>query len=179
MQVFKCSFAQNPTKQWMQIFTVGLLLAAITACGFQLRGAANLPFKTLYIQGKKLTISRELAQNFKTNGIQVLDSATGAELILELVNERNEKRILSLSGGGLVREFELLYTAEFRTRGTDNPIFGPVQSVQLRRDFSYNDNALLGKAEEEERLNNDMRKDAAREILRRLSALDVKKQVQE
>ena len=163
----------------MQLFSVGLLLAAITACGFQLRGVANLSFKSLHIQGKKLTISRDLAQNFKTNGIKVLDSVEGAELVLDLVSERNEKRILSLSGGGLVREFELLYTASFRTRGADSPLFSPVQSVQLRRDFSYNDNALLGKAEEEERLNNDMRKDAAREILRRLSALDVKKQVQE
>ena len=45
------------------------------------------------------------------------------------------------------------------------------QTVQVRRDFSYNDNALLGKLDEEARLNTDMRSDAIREIMRRLSAI--------
>ena len=43
--------------------------------------------------------------------------------------------------------------------------------MQSRRDFSYNDNALLGKADEEARLNSDMHTDAIREILRRLTAI--------
>jgi LPS-assembly lipoprotein len=46
-----------------------------------------------------------------------------------------------------------------------------VQTVQARRDFSYNDIALLGKADEESRLNADMRQDAVREVLRRLTAI--------
>jgi len=45
--------------------------------------------------------------------------------------------------------------------------------VQARRDFSYNDNALLGKLDEENKLNADMRSDAVREIMRRLSAIKV------
>jgi LPS-assembly lipoprotein len=45
-----------------------------------------------------------------------------------------------------------------------------MQTIQIRRDFSYNDNALLGKAEEEAGLNQDMRKESVRAILRRLSA---------
>ena len=122
-----------------------LLALTLTACGFQLRGAADLSFKTLYIQGPKLSISRELQQSLKANGIQVVETAENAELLLELVNEVNEKRILSLSGGGLVREYELNYIVNFRTREPANALWGPVQSVQVRRDFSYNDNALLGK----------------------------------
>lgn len=154
--------------------SVVLLLAlTLAACGFQLRGAADLSFKTLYIQGPKLSISRELQQSFKANGIQVVETAESAELLLELVSEVNEKRILSLSGGGLVREYELNYTVNFRTREPANALWGPVQSVQARRDFSYNDNALLGKLGEEAQLNTDMRKDAVREVLRRLTAIQL------
>jgi LPS-assembly lipoprotein len=43
--------------------------------------------------------------------------------------------------------------------------------VQARRDFSYNDNALLGKLDEEAKLAADMRSDAVREVLRRLTAI--------
>jgi LPS-assembly lipoprotein len=152
--------------------SIGLLFALmLTACGFQLRGITELSFKNLFIQGTPLSISRELKQSLKANGIQVVKSSEQAELLLELLNETNEKKILSLSGTGVVREFELFYQVSFRTREPNNPIWSTPQTVQTRRDFSYNDNALLGKAEEEVMLNNDMHKDAIREVIRRLSAI--------
>lgn len=147
-----------------------LLALIVSACGFQLRGAADLSFKTLYIQGAKLNLSKDLERQLKTNGVKIVSQAEDAELFLELMTESNQKRIMSLSGGGLVREFELLYILNFRIREASNPLWGPVQTIRGRRDFSYNDNALLGKAEEELRLNADMRNDAIRELLRRLTA---------
>lgn len=147
------------------------LCLTLTACGFQLRGITELSFKTLYIQGGTLSISRELKQTFKTNGIQVVENAANADLLLEMISETSEKRILSLSGGGAVREYELNYHASFRTREPANPIWSAPQTVQSRRDFSYNDNALLGKLDEEAQLNTDMRSDAIREIMRRLAAI--------
>lgn len=151
---------------WAILFTL-----ILSACGFQLRGMTELSFKNLYIQGSTLSISRDLKQSFKTNGIQVVDTAENAEVLLELLGETNEKRILSLSGGGLVREYELNYKVNFRTRETTSPTWSPPQTVQVRRDFSYDDKVLLGKGEEEARLNTDMRKDAVREVLRRLTAI--------
>ncbi len=156
-------------------YSLGLFLAIVlaflvSACGFQLRGIADLPFKSIYIQGGNLSLKKDLIQQLKINNIKVLDSVEGAEFVLELINETYEKRILSLSGKGLVREFELNYKANFRTRAAENPVWSQVQTVETRRDFSYSDNALLGKAEEEAGLNIDMRKDVTREIMRRLTA---------
>jgi LPS-assembly lipoprotein len=148
-----------------------LFTLMLSACGFQLRGTADLAFKNVYIQGGKLSINRDLERTLKNNGVQIAAKSENAELLVEMVSERNQKRIMSLSGGGLVREFELIYLLNFRIREASNPIWGPVQTIRNRRDFSYNDNALLGKVEEEERLNADMRQDAIREILRRLTAV--------
>ncbi len=170
MQSIRSNLLYRSSAKATLIFTL-VFTFALSACGFQLRGNADLSFKTLYIEGKTLAISKELKRSFKTNGIQLVDSAEGADLLLEMMNEVNEKRILSLSGGGLVREFELNYHASFRTRAPSDPLWSAVQTVQSRRDFSYNDNALLGKADEEARLNADMRSDAIREILRRLTAI--------
>ena len=155
------------------IVGIFLLCAALASCGFQLRGVANLAFKTIFVQGNTLSISRELNQSFKTNGIQVVNKVEEAELLLELLDEANEKRILSLSGGGVVREYELNYRMSFRTRDPASETWSAPQMVQSRRDFSYNDNALLGKLDEENKLNTDMRNDAIREIMRRLSAIKV------
>jgi LPS-assembly lipoprotein len=144
---------------------------AISACGFQLRGITELPFKTLHVQGGTLSILRDMKQSFKTNGIKLVEATEDAELLMEMLGETYEKRILSLSGGGLVREYELNYSLKFRTRAASSPTWSAVQTVQSRRDFSYDDKALLGKAEEEAMLVTDMHKDAVREILRRLSAI--------
>lgn len=148
-----------------------LLTLTLVACGFQLRGTADLSFKKLNIQGSKLTLSKDLNRWLTTNGVQVVENAENAEAFLELLGESYEKRIRSLSGQGLVREYELNYRVSFRTRDASSALWGPEQVVQSRRDFSYNDTALLGKLDEEERLNADMRKDAIREIMRRLSAI--------
>ncbi len=148
-----------------------LFTLMLSACGFQLRGTADLAFKNVYIQGGKLSINRDLERTLKNNGVQIATKSEDAELLVEMVSERSQKRIMSLSGGGLVREFELIYLLNFRIREASNPIWGPVQTIRNRRDFSYNDNALLGKAEEEDRLNADMRQDAIREMLRRLTAI--------
>ncbi len=159
---------QSIIRRFSVVFLFALVLSA---CGYQLRGVADLSFKKLYIQGAPLSISKDLKKSLKTNGIQVVDSAEQADLLLELLSETNEKRILSLSGTGVVREYELTYRANFRTRAPASPTWSQPQTLQTRRNYSYNDSALLGKAEEEARLNLDMHNDAVREMLRRLTAI--------
>lgn len=156
--------------QTLLALTLLMLSLLVSACGFQLRGVADLSFKNLYIQGGQLTLSRELERQLKANGVKIVQKAEDAELLLELMSENSQRRIMSLSGGGLVREFELLYFLNFRIREANNPLWGPVQTIRGRRDVSYNDNVLLGKAEEEARLNQDMRNDAVRELLKRLTS---------
>lgn len=87
------------------------------------------------------------------------------------MGESTQKRILSLSGSGKVREYELLYRVSFRVKETASPTWGEVQNVETRRDYTYDDSLLLAKEGEEARLYNDMRSDASREIMRRLSVL--------
>ncbi len=145
-------------------------LLALTACGFHMRGQADLSFKTLYMQKSGApALAADLKRVLKSNGITLVNTPDEAEMQLDLMLEQPEKRILSLSGGGRVREFELLYRVNFRTRERSQDLWGPVQTVDGRRDYSYDDTQLLAKEGEEARLYSDMRADAVREIMRRLS----------
>ena len=148
-----------------------LLIASLVSCGFQLRGAASLAFSSIFIQGNTLIISKNLIKSLKTNGVEVLNSSEKADILLELVGEENEKRILSLSGSGLVNEFELFYRVHYRTKKADAELWSQVQTIEARRDFSYSDANLLAKQGEEKRLNENMQADVLSNLIRRLSTL--------
>ena len=150
---------------------MALLLASLTACGFHMRGAADMPFNSIYIQGSTVIISKNLKKNLTLNAVKVLSSADGAELLLEMVGEESEKRILSLAGTGKVNEFELYYRVHYRTKLAGDALWSQVQTVEARRDYSYDDTQLLAKQGEEKRLNEDMQSSVLNALVRRLSAL--------
>ena len=141
---------------------------AFSACGFQMRGLANLSFENLYIQGPKLSITKELKKSLAVNGVTIVSDQQKADFMLELLNETSEKKILSLSGGGKVREFELIYRVNFRLRDPSSELWGETQTIEKRRDFSYDDSELLAKQFEEERLFDEMKSYAVQEIMRKL-----------
>jgi LPS-assembly lipoprotein len=147
-----------------------MLISSLAACGFHLRGTTDVSFNSIFIQGNTLVISKNLKKSLATNGVQVLSSAEGAELLMEMVGEENEKRILSLAGTGTVNEFELFYRVHYRTKAAGAELWSPVQTVEARRDYSYSDANLLAKQSEEKRLNENMQQDVIGNLLRRLSA---------
>ena len=153
--------------------TALLLASLLTACGFHLRGAGeSLPFETLYVQDSGAPgIARDLKRSLSSSGVKLVPRAEDGQASLELMKEANIKNILSLSGRGRVREYELLYQVSFRTKESGAELWGEPQTVNLRRDFSFDDAALLAKEAEEARLIADMHAEAVREVLRRVGSL--------
>jgi len=155
----------------LRLWFVLLMSTSLIACGFHMRGAADVPFNSIYIQGSTIVISKALKKNLTLNSVKVLDSADSAELLLEIVGEESEKRILSLAGTGKVNEFELYYRVHYRTKLAGEALWSQVQTVEARRDYSYDDTQLLAKQGEEKRLNEDMQSSVVNSLVRRLSAL--------
>ena len=147
-----------------------IMLALMASCGFQIRGSGDFKFKTLYIQGPNLSLLKNLKKGLRSNSVLVVEDKNDAQIYLELISESAEQRILSLSGGGKVREYELFYRVSYRMKNPKDALWSEVQQIEGRRDFSYDDTQLLAKQFEEQRLTDDMREDAVREMERKLSA---------
>ena len=149
--------------------SVALLLSA---CGFQLRGTASLPFSSIFVQAAPASLlATQLKQAVLTGtGTRIADRPEQAEVILQIMTELQEKQILSLGGGGRVSEFQLRYRVSFRLTDSKNREHIPASEIVLRRDFSFNDQQVLSKESEEALLFRDMRGDAVRQLVRRLQA---------
>jgi LPS-assembly lipoprotein len=151
-----------------------LSILALTACGFQMRGYADLSFKTLLIEGN-ISILRDLKKSLLVNGVKVVSEKEDAELMLDLMNEVTEKRILSLSGTGVVREFDLIYKVTYRVKQPNEELWGEPKVIETRRDFSYSDREVLATGYEEQRLNTEMRQETTQQLVRSLVAYKVNK----
>lgn len=148
-------------------------LLGLSACGFQLRGDASLPFSSLYIEGGQ-DIVVDLQRAIRPTATKVTDSAQEAEAVLQISNESREKRILGLNSAGRVSEFRLLYRVNFKVSGKAGSELVSPQQIELRRDITFNDSQTLAKESEEALLYRDMQNDAVQQIIRRMSAARAK-----
>ncbi len=82
----------------------------LVACGFQLRGQANTAIRNaLYIIPRRASYRYRSRRLVKAGtNTRIVDKPKDAQAILEIISVTNDKQIMSVSGGGRVREFELL-----------------------------------------------------------------------
>lgn len=151
-----------------------LLLVTLTACGFKLRSQiSTLPFDTLYVSAPAghpigSDISRAIDASTTT---QVISKIEDAQAILQIIRPLNERRILSLSGGGRVREFQLVFRVTMRLVDTNGIEIIPTDEIVLSRILPFLDAQILAKEAEAEMLFKNMQDDAVQQIIWRLSSV--------
>ena len=166
--------------------TILSLVFFMQACGFQLRGALDLPkdISPIYLQQNSVfELGREIRSLLTANKIQVTDNAKQAKTQLTLLNEARSRRVLSVDGSGRAKEYLLNYTANFSIKinpekkaindiNEINEINdqGKAGSVSVSRSLLFDPDAVVAVVNESEILYSDMRRDAARRILSKLQA---------
>jgi LPS-assembly lipoprotein len=148
-----------------------LMLLIISSCGFHMRGMTEISFKTISLEGKELSFTKNLKKVLNSNKVAIVSSTENPELRVELLSEESEKRILSLSGQGLVREFEIFYRVRYRVKTIDSEIWSQDNIIETRKDFTYSDSNLIGKEEEERQLNEAMRNEAITNLFNQIQLI--------
>jgi LPS-assembly lipoprotein len=150
-----------------------LFAFVLSACGFQLRGSYFLPWETLAISGVPenselyFQIKRGIEASSQT---KVVADATAAQASLVVLQNLQHKAILSLSGKGLVREFQLTRTFMYRIQDAQGNEVLPAGQIVLQRDLSFDDERIFAKEAEELVIWREMQTDLVQQLLRRLAA---------
>lgn len=152
-------------------------VALVAGCGFHLRGKSPVAinFSRVYLDVRGAhRIAAEVKQQLQYNQIALAPEKKWANLILTLSNERFDERVLSVDPlTGKVREFELGYRVTFSARPPKGKRYIARESIDLLRDVTFDETAVLGKFDEQEVVRKEMLKDAADAILRRLESVKV------
>lgn len=162
-------------------FTITAILALLLllqACGFHLRGPLELPpvLEVPYIQSDRpyQGISKVLRQQLRLAGAETTDDLAQATGVLNVLAERSQRRILSVGSTGRATEYELFEEVTFSVTDTQgNQLMRP-QSVSMVRSLTFDENELLGKVSEAEKVQGEMRQDLSRQILTRISVAGLK-----
>jgi LPS-assembly lipoprotein len=154
--------------------TLMTLLAGVTClggCGFHLQPKADLPPEMdrvrIEIRDPYSTFARRLLILLEQNGLTVVedDSATS---VLAIPLERVRKEILSIGDNARVREYRLRHTVEFTLLDSEGGVLVPDQKLEQSRVLSFDEQDILGAAQEDEQLRREMANTLARLVLRRL-----------
>ena len=156
---------------------LGLSVAAgLSACGFQLRGAADYPFKTLYSNfSSTSSLGVELRRNLLGTGRIELWSDPSqmmrADAVLDILSEDRQQVVVGVNTSGQVRELQLRLKVRFRLRTPQGlTLIEPVELAQ-QRDLSFTETAALSKEIEQNMMYRDMQSDIVQQIMRRLAAV--------
>ncbi|MSQ80660.1 MAG: hypothetical protein EXR41_02985 [Candidatus Methylopumilus sp.] len=148
-----------------------LTLLVIASCGFHMKGIREMSFKTISLEGKELSFTKNLKKVLISNKVEIVTPTENPELRVELLGEESEKRILSLSGQGLVREYEIFYRVRYRIKTIDSETWSQENVLEMRRDFTYSDSNVIGKEEEEKQINESMRIEAITNLFNQIELI--------
>lgn len=152
--------------------TLGVVLL-VTACGFQLRGSADLPesLRLVHIEAPDTNSQfvRALNQRLVASGARVADEPDAKRLII--LDEQLTNEPLAFGGDARVREFGLTFEVRYELRDAAGERMTEAQVVLVTRSYEFDEQAILAASREQDNLAVVLRQMAVERVLTGLSAM--------
>ena len=137
--------------------------------GFQLRKPISVNYESYSIIGDSSAIAQNIKKQFSYAKIAEEKSGNG-ELVIEILDNNFNKRILSLAGNGQVGEFELIQTVSYRIKSNDK--WSNERRLEAIREYTYDPALYNAAAAEESILKDSMVEQISRSIITEINNLD-------
>lgn len=150
------------------------LITLTTACGWHLRGQANIPpaLRILDVNMAKadFTTQKLLKNAFKNNNVTI---SSDASYKLVIVKEESKKRTLSVTSSAKASEYELLQVLTFKLLNDEGQALTADLEIKSYRTQQYDADASAGKAQEEVQIRRELKRDNVNKLLLKLQATKV------
>ncbi len=152
------------------------VLATLGGCGFQLRGSNTVleEFETQRIHVDHTGapgVTAQLRAALADSGTTTASNLKQSDYAIRLAGERVTRDVLSVSPQtGKVEEFQLTYVVLLTLQHVGGAVLLERVPIMLQRDFTFDQDAVLGNFSEEEILRDELTRDAADQVMRRTAA---------
>lgn len=156
---------------------IAVVTTAIAGCGFHLRGNIEVPeaLRTVYLSSENpgSGLTKRVRQSMRASGISLTANSAAAPYTLYLLDERMEKRSISVDSIAAAAEFQLRQLVSYEVRDINNRLLiGPLEVIS-ERNFQNDINNVVGKRDEERLILEEMQVHLASQIMRRYQSIDV------
>ena len=146
----------------------------LAACGWRLQGSARLPelLAVAYVDAKDpyTDFNRALRESLTASGANLVADRALATAVVRIRNDVSGQRVLSVSARNTPEEYQVYYSVEYSVEADGRELIPP-DRIEMTRDYSYDETAVLAKQREHAVLKEALARDLAGMVVRRLAAL--------
>ena len=150
-----------------------VLALLLSACGFHLRGMVDVPKwlsdVAIITQNGNMELVSMLKSQLDSYNIHVNSEPESAHYWLVIKQVDYQQQIISVGASTNPRQYQLSLSISFSLQTRKGRVIMPDKTVQVMRQFTSNNNRILGSNEEERVLLSEMRQEAVNQMINRIS----------
>lgn len=154
---------------------LALLLLALSACGFHVRGVGNFPpgMTAVYVDAsnRHSPFYSELTTRIRSSELELKRERTDADTVIRILNDETGQRPLTVSARNVPREYEVFYIVSYSVSMNESTVLEP-QELILTRNYTWDETLVLGKAREEDVLRRALATDLVGLLVQQVSAIN-------
>lgn len=149
------------------------LVLFLSGCGFHLRGySVQASFQDFFVVASSSSLfQQDLKQVLRTAGATEAGSRPEADVVIEILDERNLQRAASTTGNARVAEYELDVGALVGILDGSGKVLAEPQWINRVRVYRIDRDNLTGNSQEQALVERELRADVVQAVLRSVTAV--------
>ncbi len=160
-------------KDGFRLVTALVVAVVVAGCGFHLRSyTLDANVQSFYVDGaSQHFLADELRQGLRLAGATQAATAMEAELVVELMDQRRQRRSVSTTGSARAAEYEIELGVLFRLQNGAGEELTEPQWITRERVFRVDRDNIVGNNEEQVLIEREMRADLVQSVVRTINAV--------
>jgi LPS-assembly lipoprotein len=151
-----------------------MVLASLAAgCGFQLRGTdSRASVASAYVHATpRHGFADPLRRALVRSGVRLAEAPEADVLVVELLDERRERRSISVSDRAVAAEYEVLIGVRYAVRDSSGAQLIEDQWITRERVYRADRDNIVGSSEERALIEREIQNELIQQIIRALNAV--------